>query len=67
MSLEKPVDRAALHRLQKTWLEIANATRYTPGIRPSIIDMELPPERRKGEIVQVCARQPPLRMGAVTL
>jgi hypothetical protein len=47
------LDRAALHRLQKPWLDVANATRYSPGVRPSIIDVELPQDKRKGEIVQV--------------
>ncbi len=59
MSQDAPVDRAALHRLQKPWLELCNTTRYSPGVKPSIIDPELPQDKRKGEIVQVRLLLPP--------
>ncbi len=47
------LDRATLHRLQRPWLDVANVTRYSPGVRPSIVDAEQPQDKRRGEIVQV--------------
>jgi hypothetical protein len=59
------LDRATLHRLQKPWLDVANITRYSPGVRPSIVDAEQPQDKRRGEIVQV--RLPLLPLSCPTL
>jgi hypothetical protein len=50
MSKDTLVDLTVLRRLQKPWMELANVTRYSPGLRPSVIDIS---QARKGEIVQV--------------